>query len=81
MKKIYTLLLIGIFIGSGLQVNGLQNNIDTNIETQSESYQLNDPIVQDDGQFVSISFDELSSTLRTIGNPEIPVLTRILSNI
>ena len=79
MKKIYTLLLIGIFIGSGLQVNGLQNNIDTNIETQSESYQLNDPIVQDDGQFVSISFDELSSTLRTIGNPEIPVLTSVFT--
>jgi len=79
MKKICTLVLIGIFIGSGIQVGGLQNNLDETIDSQTITYQLHNPTVQEAEDYVLLSFDQQSSTLLQVGNPEIPVITSIFT--
>jgi hypothetical protein len=79
MKKIYSVLIIGVVTLSGLEAVALNDNSECYVKKQDESFVLSDPIIEDNGQYVSIFLDQATSSIFDVGKPILPVVTKTFS--
>ena len=76
MKKIIPILIVGLFVLSGLGAVALPVDEQKVIE-QSKTILFSDPIINEEGKYISIKLDEATSELREVGKPTIPVVTKV----
>ena len=76
MKKIYALLLVGCFIISGFNALAFSEDSHENCITMNESIIVSEPTIHDNGDFVSITLQQATSSLNTVGQPTLPVITK-----
>ena len=76
MKKIIPILIVGIFVISGLGAVAVTDN-DTKSLIKMESILISEVIIEDKTDYIGVDFDESTSKLMETGNPIIPVITRV----
>jgi len=80
LKKILLILIIGSIILSSLGVVGLNDDKNNDLEKSlSESIIISKPIVKDNGEYITVELYEATSTISEIGNPMLPVVTKIFT--
>ena len=77
MKKIYSILLIGCFIISGIQAAALHDDSEYKIINIDETIVLSEPTLIDNGDFISISIMQATSSLKEVGKPMLPMVTKV----
>jgi len=73
MKKIMCLLIIGVFVLSGLGAVAFPNIKSTEI---TESISFSDPVINEENQHSIVKIDEANSWLRTTGYPMLPAYVK-----
>jgi peptidase C25-like protein len=77
MKKSITIFLIGILVISGLGAVALPDKeADNGIIKQSYTFSSSEHTILDEGQYVSISFEEATGSLLNSGKPIIPTYVK-----
>jgi hypothetical protein len=79
MKKLIPLCIVGILILSGLGAASFTTHQTNDMKIKTESIGFSDPILQDDGQYISVNLKEAASSLRDPGNPILPVVTTVFT--
>ena len=79
MKKIYSVLIIAFLILSGIEAVALNINAEYYVKKQDKSFVLSELIMEDIGQYVSISLDQATSSVFDVGKPVLPVVTKVFS--
>jgi hypothetical protein len=77
MKKLLSLYIVAILILSGAGVVALANNKTSDLKIKTESIAISEPVIKDKGQYVTVSFEEATSSLLDAGKPMLPILTRV----
>jgi hypothetical protein len=70
MKKIISILLLGILVLSGLEALAGTENEDSEYKTHAVSF--SQPIIKTENEYVSINMDETNTFLRGQGKPRLP---------
>jgi hypothetical protein len=78
LRKIISVLIIGILIFSGLGAFGLTNEETNNVKIKQESISVSNPIIKDEGQYLSINIDE-ATTITEPGKPMLPEVIRVFT--
>ena len=78
MKKILSFCLIGILILSAVGVTGITNT-QTSARTTNDSNMISKPIIKDEGQYVTVAFDEGTGYLLNPGKPKVPIVTKVFT--
>ena len=76
MNKIIPILIVGIFVISGLGAVAVTDS-ETKSLIKMESIPISEIIIEDKTDFIEVDFDESTSKLMETGNPIIPVITRV----
>ena len=79
MKKILSILILGILVLSGLGATAFTNEKSNNEDTFEKSITFSEPEIIDEGEFVSISLEEETSCILEVGKPKIPVVTQVFN--
>ena len=79
MKKILSILIIGILVFSGLGVLGTTNDKTFEEKAIKEPIVISEPIIQDNGQYVTVSTEGQTSQLNEPGRPILPIITRVFT--
>jgi hypothetical protein len=79
MKKLIPLCIVGILILSGLGAAAFTVHRTKDVNIKTESIGFSDPILQDDGQYISVNLKEAASSLIDPGNPILPVVTTVFT--
>jgi len=78
MKKILTLVLIGVLVISGLGVSALQKDWDSiNTMTEKTTLFVSDPVIVEADEYVRINVDQATSYTHEAGKPMLPVFTTV----
>ena len=75
MKKYIPIFIAGILVLSGLGAVAISDDNETN--TIIESANFSEPIIKENGQYVTVDVNEATSYLMETGNPALSVVTRI----
>ena len=75
MKKIISIAMIGVLVLSGL--GAVATNDDKKTYTISESITFSEPVVRDNGKYVTIELEESTSRLMGESKPDMPVVTKV----
>ena len=75
MKKIVPILLVGILVISGLGAVAIPNE-EQKILVEKDLIELSSPILKEDGEYLSIEFDQSNSNLMDEGKPILPIITK-----
>ncbi len=78
MKKLLPLLIVTILILSGLGAVALPYNSSKEMTIQ-ESVMFSEPIVQEHDQYVTVSLNEATSSLREPGTPILPIYVKVFT--
>jgi hypothetical protein len=79
MKKMIPVCVVGILMLSGLGAAAFSINQATEMKTTTASIHFSEPILQDDGEYVTIHLNEAASFLGTPGEPMLPVVTHMFT--
>jgi Peptidase family C25/Propeptide_C25 len=79
MKKLLPLCIVGILVFSVLGVVAITNDKTNDLKIKSESIAISEPIIKDEGQYVTVSLEEAASSLLDPGKPMLPVLTKVFT--
>jgi len=80
MKKILSLLIIGLLILGGIGAIAITDNKTSNIiKVKEESIIISEPIIKDKGQYVTVSLEEATTSLLKTGKPILPVVSRVFT--
>jgi len=78
MKKLLSLIIIGILVLSGLGAVALSEieALEYNLVEKTEFYYLSDPILSEYNHYISVDFEEATSYQNTPGEPVLPKITK-----
>ena len=79
MKKLYSLLLISFIIIGGLEANALKNYSEFETIKLKESIILSEPIIYENGEFLSVYLEQATSSILEVDSPVLPVVTKIFN--
>ena len=85
MRKLLPLFVVGILVLSGLGAVSITNKVSINNKTpndlkiKTESIAISEPIIKDEGQYVTVSLEEAASSLVNPEKPMLPVVTRVFT--
>jgi len=79
MKKLLPFCIVGILILSGFGAVAINNNKTNDLKIKTESIACSEPVIKDEGQYVTVSLKEATSFLLDSGEPMLPVLTKVLT--
>jgi hypothetical protein len=79
MKKLLPLCIVGILVLSGLGVVARTNDKTNDLKTKTESIAISEPVIKDEGRYVTVSLGEAASSLFDSGKPMLPVLTKVFT--
>ncbi len=79
MKKWYPVVLVGFFILSGMEAVAFTDQSEYIVKNINESFVVSAPIIEDMGQYVSVHLKEATSICTDVGNPVLPVLTKVFT--
>ncbi len=79
MKKIFSVLIIGFLILSGLGAVALNIDSEYYVKKQDEIFIISELIIENIDQYVSISLEQATSTFFDVGKPVLPVVTKLFS--
>ena len=79
MKRCFSILLIIGIIISAFQLTIASDEIDDSYVIIKESIILSEPIIKDQGEYNTIELKESTSTIKKIGYPNIPIITKIFT--
>lgn len=79
MKKLLPLCIVGILVFSGLGVAAITINKTNDLKIKTESLVISEPVIQDEGQYVTIRIEEAVSSLLDSGKPMLPVVTKVFT--
>ena len=80
MRKILSILIVGIFVISGLGAVALNNEINNqNLKIIEKSIAFSEPSIVDSEQYLKINLEEQTSSIFDIGKPKLPVVTKIFT--
>jgi hypothetical protein len=79
LRKILPILIVGILVLSGLgAVAGIDHKI-YNDKIEEKSIVISEPIVKDEGKYVTVNIDEATSSILEPGKPMLPVVTEVFT--
>ena len=77
MKKIFPLLIVGMLVLSGLGAFAFSDETDEkDILREETSINISNAIIEQNGEYVTIDFEESTSMIYSTGKPLIPVVTK-----
>ena len=79
MKKILPFCIVGILVLSGVGSVAITNHKTNDVKIKIESFRISSPVIQDEGQYVTVSLDETTSSLFDCGKPLLPVVIKMFS--
>ena len=79
MRKLISILAIGILIISGLGVVSLENSKTLDLKTEKKQLVFSEPIIKDDDEFVDINLEEATTYTQEAGKPILPVVTQVFT--
>jgi hypothetical protein len=79
MKKLIPLCIVGILIFSGLGAAAITTHQTNDLKIKTESIALSKPVLQDDGQYITINLKEAATSLVDSGKPMLPVVTKVFT--
>ena len=77
MKKIVSIIIIGIFVLSSLGVVAIDNR--NSIIKVKEIIRISQPIVDDIDEYISVDFEESDSFICESGKPLLPIVTKVFT--
>ena len=78
MKKILPILIVGILVISGLGAAALPDS-EPEILVKADSISFSKPVFEENGEYLSVDFEEVTSKLMKTGKPIIPVVSKVFS--
>jgi hypothetical protein len=79
MKKLIPVCIVGILILGGLGAAALTTHKTNDLKIKTESIALSEPVLQDEGQYVTVSLKGAASSLFDPGKPMLPVVTQVFT--
>jgi hypothetical protein len=79
MKKLLPLCIVGILLLSGLGTAAFSTHQTKEGKIKTESIAFSEPVLQDNGQYVTLSLKEATSSLQDPGTPVVPVVTKVFT--
>jgi hypothetical protein len=79
LKKILTILILGILVFSGIGATAFTNEEKINEDIIEKTVTFSEPIIIDEGQYVIISLEEETSSISEVGKPKMPVVTQVFT--
>ena len=79
MKKLLPLCIVGILVLSGLGAVAITNDKTNDLKIKTESIAISEPVIKDEGQYVTVSLEEAASSLLDSGKPMLPILTKVFT--
>jgi len=79
MKKLLPLCIVGILVLSGVGAVAITNNKTNDLKIKTESIAISEPVIKDEGQYITVSLEEAASSLLDSGKPMLPVLTKMFT--
>jgi len=79
MKKLLPFCIVGILVLSGVGAVAITNNKTNDLKIKTESIAISEPVIKDEGQYVTVSLEEAASSLLDSGKPMLPVLTKVFT--
>jgi hypothetical protein len=79
LRKILPILIVGILVLSGLgAVAGTDNKIYFD-KIEEKSIVISEPVVKDEGKYVTVNIDEATTSILETGKPMLPVVTEVFT--
>ena len=79
LRKILSILILGILILSGLGASAFTNEKILEEDIIEKTLTFSEPKIFDEGQYVTISIEEETSFISTAGKPKMPVVTEVFT--
>ncbi|VVB62291.1 Uncharacterised protein [uncultured archaeon] len=79
MKKLLSLYIVGILVLSGVGAVVITNGKTNDMKIKIESIAISKPVIKDEGQYVTVSFEEATASLSDSGKPMLPILTKVFT--
>jgi hypothetical protein len=79
LNKILPILVIGIFVLSGLGAVAITDDKTYNEEVEEESIVISEPVIEDTGQYVTVNIEEATSSILEPGKPMLPIVTKVFT--
>jgi hypothetical protein len=79
MKKILPLMMVGILVLSGLGAVAITDDKSYDLKIENELVIISEPIIQESGQYATISLEGSTSSLLHAGKPVLPVVTKVFT--
>jgi len=79
MKKILTLIMVGILVFSGLGAVAINDDKSYDLKIENKSVIISKPIIADIGQYLTVNIEESTSSLLHAGKPVLPVITKVFT--
>jgi hypothetical protein len=79
MKKFIPIIIVGILVLSGLGAVAITTHQTNDLKIKTELIAISEPVLQDEGQYVTVSLKEAASSLVESGKPMLPVVTKVFS--
>ena len=77
MKKIFTIIILGILILGTIGVNAIQEQNNFEEITINETISISDPVTIEENNFISVFLEEGNSYLLEPNNPMLPTITKV----
>lgn len=80
IKKILPAILVGLLISSGLGAVALSDSYSNHeVFTQVDQISISEYAIQENGEYITVSFEEGSSLLYAPGQPMVPKITKVFT--
>ena len=79
MKKLISILAIGILVISGLGAVSVANDKTFDFKTEKKQLVFSEPIIKDEGKYVTVNLKEATTSLLDAEKPSLPVVTQIFT--
>jgi len=79
MKKILSILIVGIFVLSGLGAFALDSNVKIEENLIEKTIVFSEPLIKEGEQYLEINLEEQTSSILEVGKPKLPVVSQVFT--
>jgi hypothetical protein len=79
LKKLISIFAVGILILTGLGAVSVANDKTFDLKTEKKQLVFSEPIIKDEGQYVTINLKEETTSLLDAQKPSLPVVTQVFT--
>ena len=79
MKKFISILTVGILVLSGLVIVSGANDRTFDFKTEKKQIIFSEPIIKDEGEYVTVNLKEATTLLLDAEKPALPVVTQVFT--